>query len=87
MIAQLFGPVEGRRHDSGMLADSGLLRTLQIHSHGPLGNLLCIYGDPAYPLRPQLQTPFSVRASPLTPMQQQWNKSMSAVRIADESSR
>ena len=26
LIASLVGPVEGRRHDSGMLADSGLLQ-------------------------------------------------------------
>ena len=29
MNANLFGPVEGRRHDSGMLGDSGLLNKLQ----------------------------------------------------------
>ena len=28
LIAYLFGLVEGRRHDSGMLGDSGLLREL-----------------------------------------------------------
>ena len=30
LIANLFGPVEGRRHDSGMLADSNLLPLLQL---------------------------------------------------------
>lgn len=29
MIANLFGPVEGRRHDFGTLADSRFLNTLQ----------------------------------------------------------
>ena len=28
LIASLFGPVEGRRHDSRMLVDSGLLQKL-----------------------------------------------------------
>ena len=28
VIANLFGPVEGKRHNSGMLADSGLLNQL-----------------------------------------------------------
>ena len=32
LIANLFDPVDGRRHDSGMLADSGLLQQLQLHS-------------------------------------------------------
>ena len=49
MIANLYGPVEGKRHDSGMLAESGLLNILQQHSHGPNGRPLCIFGDPAYP--------------------------------------
>ena len=49
LIANLYGPVEGRRHDSGMLADSGLLPQLQLHSRSPLGNPICIYGDLGYP--------------------------------------
>ena len=77
LIANLHGPVEGRRHDSGMLADSGLLPQLELHSRSPLGNPLCIYGDLGYPLRPQLQTPF--RGLHLTPLQQQFNTSMSTV--------
>ena len=79
LCINLFGPVEGRRHDSGMLADSGLLPLLQIHAVSPIGGLLCIYGDPAYPHRPQLQAPF--KGARLTPMEEEWNKSMSKVRI------
>ena len=59
LIANLFGPVEGRRHDSGMLAMSRLLHNLQQHAIDTNGNILCIYGDPAYPLRPHLQVPFN----------------------------
>ena len=51
MIANLYRPVEGKRHGSGMLAESGLLQQLAQHSHSPTGQPLCIYGDPAYPLR------------------------------------
>ena len=29
LIANICGPVEGRRHDAGLLKDSGLLTTLQ----------------------------------------------------------
>lgn len=58
MCANLYGPVEGRRHDSTMLAKSRLLESLQLHSRAPDGSVLCIYGDPAYPLRQQLLSPF-----------------------------
>ena len=81
MIATLYGPVGGRRHDRGMLAD-GLLPQLQIHSHSPLGNPLCIYGDLGYPLRPQLQTPF--RGLHVTAIQKQFNTSTSTVRSSVE---
>ena len=81
MIANLYGPVEGRRHDSGMLAMSGLLPLLQQHSNSQNGNPLCIYGDPAYPLRNHLQAPFKGN---LTPIQKDYNKAMSQVRISVE---
>ena len=58
LIANLYGPVEGKRHDSAMLAQSQVLDQLQRLSFNPAGDILCIYGDPAYPLRPQLQCPF-----------------------------
>ena len=82
LIANLFGPIEGKRHDSAMLAESGLLGELQQHSHGPNGRNLCIYGDPAYPLRIQLQAPF--RGPGLTNQEKDFNKSMSQVRMAVE---
>ena len=71
LIANLFGPVERRRHDSGMLGNSGLLRELQQHAHGPNGYILCIYGDPAYSLR-QLMGPF--RGAATTQLRNAWNK-------------
>ena len=82
LIVNLFGPIEGKRHDSAMLAESGLLNELQQHSHTPHGRSLCIYGDPAYPLRVQLQAPF--RGPGLTAQQKEFNKSMSQVRISVE---
>ena len=82
LMANLYGPVEGRRHDSGILALSGLLRDLQTYSHSPNGQPLCIYGDPAYPLWVHLQQPFKGRI--LTPAQMAFNKSMSEVRVAVE---
>ena len=82
LIANLYGPVEGRRHDSGMLGDSGLLGKLQQHSFGPMNNILCIYGDPAYPLRPRLMAPF--RGAAITPIETEWNKRMRKVRVSVE---
>ena len=83
LIANLAGPYEGRKHDAGMLADSGLLNQLQVHSFTPAGNPLCIYGDPAYPLRVHLQGPFR-RNLPLLQNQVLYNKEMSRVRVSVE---
>ena len=58
LTANLFGPVEGKQHDSIMLTDSGLLNQLQQHSFDTGGRPLCIYGDPADPLRVHLQSGF-----------------------------
>ena len=58
LIANLYGPVEGKRHDRSMLGMSGLLNQLQQYSHKGKRDILCTYADPAYPLRPQLQGPF-----------------------------
>ncbi|CAB4042201.1 Hypothetical predicted protein [Paramuricea clavata] len=82
MCANLYGPVEGKRHDSTMLARSRLLESLQQHSRAPDGSILCIYGDPAYPLRLQLQAPF--RGAQVNEQQKNWNKAMSAVRCSVE---
>ena len=47
-----------------------------------LGQPMCIYGDPAYPLRVHLQAPFRHRV--LTPQMQAYNCAMSAVRCSIE---
>ncbi|XP_014674819.1 PREDICTED: uncharacterized protein LOC106814941 isoform X3 [Priapulus caudatus] len=81
MIAHLYGPIEGRRHDCYLLRMSGLLNELEEHSFNSAGGVMCIYGDPAYPLRTHLQAPFKGN---LTPVQNEYNKSMSSVRISVE---
>ena len=48
LIANLFGPIEGKRHDSAMLAQSQIFEQLQIHSFDTNDNTLCIYGDLLY---------------------------------------
>ena len=58
LVANLYGQVEGKRDDSGMLAHSTLLQKLQQFSHDTNGRALCVYGESAYPLRVQLQSPY-----------------------------
>ena len=82
LIANLFGPVEGKRHNSAMLRMSNLLPELQQHALNPNGDILCIYGDPAYPHRPQLQCAF--KSAQLTADEDRWNQSMNAARTAVE---
>ena len=78
LIANLFGPVDGKRHDSGMLADSSLPKQLQQHSFYTGGRPLCFYGDPAYPLRVHLQSRF--RGANITREEELSNSKMSSVR-------
>ena len=81
IIANLFGPIEGRRHDSFMLAESKILPELEAKNVGEV-EPFCVYGDPAYPLRPELQAPF--KGSRLTIHQHDFNKRMSMSRISVE---
>ena len=41
-----------------MLADSGLLNDMGNFAFSPAGQPMCVYGDPAYPLRIHLQAPY-----------------------------
>ena len=82
LIANLYGPVEGKRHDSSLLAESGLLEKLEMFSFAPDGTPLCIYGDPAYPLRTHLQTGFT--GAQLTADEERFNQKMSSVRVSVE---
>ena len=73
---------EGRKHDAGMLADSGLLRDLERHAFSPTGNPMALYGDPAYPLRVHLVVPY--RGAGITARMGDFNNSMSSVRTSVE---
>ncbi|XP_071944737.1 uncharacterized protein [Antedon mediterranea] len=81
LIANLFGPIEGCRHDAFMLRESNLLQQLERYAVRLNGDPLCIYGDPAYPLRVHLQAPFKGN---LTQGQQDFNRSMSQARVSVE---
>lgn len=82
LVANLYGPVEGKKHDSAMLAESGLYNKLQDLQVPPNRGPLCIYGDSAYPYRPQLLGPF--KGARITQAQQEWNTAMSRVRVSVE---
>ena len=79
MICQF---LEGRKHDAGMLADSRLLDDLEQFAFNQAGQPLCVYGDPAYPIRIHLQQPFKYGV--LTPQMEEYNHRMSAVRASVE---
>ena len=70
--------LEGRRHDSGMLAEVGLLPLLDRHAVSPVGLPMCIYDEPAHPIRAHLISPY--RNVMLTPQMEAFNTSMSQVR-------
>lgn len=65
-----------------MLRMSNLLAKLQQHANSTNGQPLCIYGDPAYPVRVHLQSPF--RGGQLTQPETAFNASMSSVRTSVE---
>ena len=68
LVGNMCGTVEGKRHDSGMLASPAFLQELQRFSFSPITGLpMCVYGDPAYPLRVNLQAPY--RGAALTQQQ------------------
>ena len=65
-----------------MFAESRFLDDLQQHAFSLGGNPMCVYGDPACPLRLHLQVPF--REMQLTPEMEEFNRSISSVRKAVE---
>lgn len=80
LIACLFGPIPGSRHDSFMLTESRLLDQLKtfIPEDLPVGETFSLYGDPAYPQSSYL---FGAcpNAQPNSP-EARFNAKMSSVR-------
>ncbi|CAC5423121.1 unnamed protein product [Mytilus coruscus] len=75
-------PIEGRRHDTGLLRESGICGELQTHMTTPTGDIYVIYGDPAYSMTTHIIKPF--RGGVISAEQARFNKKMSAVRTCVE---
>ncbi|CBJ33621.1 conserved unknown protein [Ectocarpus siliculosus] len=83
-FVDLWGPVAGTRHDSFILAQSGLMEKLSM-LNSPTGHPFCLYGDPAYGLSNHLVCPLSASSvGPLTPEMADFNKRMSHCRVTVE---
>ena len=80
LVANLYGPIAGRRHDAFMLYESNLLVRLQAKFRPP--QVFALYGDPAYPLRQHILAPY--RGAVITRNQELFNREMSKVRVSVE---
>ena len=65
-------------HDARMLGESGLYDSLNQYAFSRDQTPMCIYGDPAYPLRIQLQAPFRQAKANMN------QSSLSKVRVSVE---
>ncbi|CAB4023789.1 Hypothetical predicted protein, partial [Paramuricea clavata] len=81
LIANMFGPIEGSRHDAFMLGVSGLQEKLRQLTK-PDGEPYVIYGDPAYGLSYNILAPY--RGNNLSDAQKVFNREMSRVRVSVE---
>ena len=79
LISHLYGPIEGRRHDCALLRLSGLMDQLEERQWRTAdGQCFALYGDPAYPIRDYLLSPF--KGAHLTDEESAFNQAMSSVR-------
>ena len=82
LIANMYGPLEAKRHDSAMLRISELLPKLEQCMTMPDGTVFSLYGDLAYPLCVHLITPF--KGAFLNNQEKIFNSSMSKLRSSVE---
>jgi hypothetical protein len=78
LIVDMYGPIEGRRHDVFLLNESGLRGRLQEVAKGADGCSYYIYGDPAYGVEQHIISPY--KGNNLTHNQNRFNAQMSSVR-------
>ena len=74
MSILLISFLEGRKHDAGMLRDSHTLDDLRLKAYSPTGQVMCVDGDSAYPLKAHLQVPSRAGARGSTPAMELCNK-------------
>lgn len=82
MVANLYGPFKGRRHDSALLAASNLVEKCEQLPVSATGERYYVYGDLGYPLRRYLIVPY--KEENLTEAEQSFNSRMSKVRESVE---
>jgi nuclease HARBI1 len=91
MFGHLFGAQEGRRNDSFLLNESRILESCAQHAIRDGSNentpvdqrYFQLFGDPAYGVTPQIQSPFSGPGE-RTLEEREWNYQMSRARMAVE---
>ena len=81
IVLHLFGPLEGRRHDSTLYRSSGIDQDLEEMLMID-GGQHCIHGDPAFLYRPWAQVGF--KGPNLDEGKKNFNRSMSKARICAE---
>ncbi|XP_050513787.1 uncharacterized protein LOC126889496 [Diabrotica virgifera virgifera] len=82
LTVSLHGAFMGRRHDAGILRESGLYNQLEEKTRFPDGSTFVLYGDQAYGIRELLLCPYPGQG--VNQLQQNFNASMSTVRQAVE---
>ncbi|XRB22835.1 DDE Tnp4 domain-containing protein [Pseudoscourfieldia marina] len=84
LIAHMFGPLPGRRHDLTLLRQSGLLEQLD-GMYMPNEQVFRMYGDPAYRPGAHIATGYpKQRNVPLGDLEYRFNRAMSSARICVE---
>ena len=84
LIGNLYGPVEGSRHDAAMLKDSGLLNDLSRVGFNTRGEVLCLYGIQHTPSSQFNETLLPGDVPVLTPEMEAFNTAMSSMRVSVE---
>jgi len=82
LMAHLYGPLEGRRHDRTLWQESQIFRHLQMYAYRPEGNALQVYGDSAYGCNKFLCSPFM--GARLSEGERLFNRRMANVQIIVE---
>lgn len=81
LILDMFGRIEGLRHDCYLLAKSNLINCMREKHLEWRNPEFCLFADKGYFITPEIQTPFKGPGQ-RTPEQIQFSKYMSRIRLA-----